>query len=293
MKKSWLLVGLFLVIIISLINFKIYENVNSGLVKEDIQKLDKAYYEYYGKEPEKNKNDKYLSLKDLYDKKSSEYLSLLSNDIVNVENEIRLYRLENTSSFSEDNKMAYEKTLDSIKESYGLLSTHIKGHDYTSSVDELKIIKNKIDDLNEILKDELSKNKEVMQIYNDAQQNKNTANKLVDNCFEKQDLTWDYDKKVSKAYCDSLGLKDCGKDSFVGYTMNDPKAVNAKLPQYSYVSFSNSYFKDKVIDFSKEASKYRFIVEVYSKNINNHKIYKYNVIGLPLDYKLSCTIPGN
>lgn len=291
MRKIWIAVGLILIIIISFINYNIYEELNSESIEQKIKKLDDAYYKYYHEKPKPIKKSKDLSLRDIYNLKTEQYLNLLSKDIIDLDNKIKLYRLENTTNFTDINRNAYNKILDSLIADYSLLLNYVKGKNYSSSANQVNILKNRIHDLSLILNNELANNNEIMKVYDLAVQNKIGTNKLIDDCFEKQEFSWQFDKSKSKEYCDLLGLNGCSNDKFIGYTMNNPKTVNNKLPHYSYVSFSPNDYKKDVINFDKYNNKYDFKVEVYSNEINKRIIYKYNIIGIPKDYKLNCLKP--
>ena len=209
------------------------------------------------------------------------------------ESEINIFKFlktENITNFKKDNKATYDKLVTSNNE---LVAQLEKSND----VDVLYKLKENNLKLKGIVVSELQVSSAAAEDFKAAKTNQGTTTILENDCFENQvNYSWQLDKDISGKFCLALGLTNCLSEitnsRFIGYSLNNPKTVNKKSVYVDYVSYRADDFRLEYAELLKNyLDNNNVYSEVYVKDVQGRKIYKYNVVIIAKDYKLSCKIP--
>ena len=200
---------------------------------------------------------------------------------------------ENTSNFSQENELLYKELVDDNIDLSLILEQQ-------QDVDTLILFKDNNIKIREIVVAELDKDKDVIKEYIRAKRNNGTTTKINNNCFTNQsNETWQLDKTMSNNFATKLGVSVFNvpanlnnSESFIGITLNNPRRISSKRKYIDYVSYkSNDFRVEHLVALENLKKDYKLYAEVYVTSVLGRNIYKYNVVAIANDYKLSCDAP--
>lgn len=300
------IVSLIFLILFMLFFFYVLERDKAKRIEKNILDFQTEYKEYINKDErldmtflEKISNSDFFkstALAEHFEKVKSDAFKNFKNDYLKQIYNYNFLKNQNTVYYTIHNKESFQKLISESDELIARLEDN-------KNVTNLIKLKNNNKSLLVIVKNELGNDRLIMDKFRDAQNNRFTENTISNDCFSEQiNYIWKYDEEISKKMCTQLNLLDCNtiftkskenddkKTTFYGYTRNNPRKVNSKRPYLDYVSFSDSDFRD-ASSLKKLGANYKIYPEVYYREVNGRKIYKYNVIALPVSYQLSCSSP--
>ncbi|MDH6604224.1 hypothetical protein OKW23_001383 [Bacilli bacterium PM5-9] len=293
-----LLVVIFMVVFI-IVFFIALENDKIKRIEKSIVNFQTEYQQYISDEITVKKLDKLVesssfssnSLSKFYQNFKSNTLKKFEEDYLSELYIFNFLKNEDTTSFTKGNNNYFNKLIES-NNNYALELEE------KNDVETLKKFSKNNRILQRIASNELRNDSRVIAEYTNAKNNKGTTVAIMDDCFYNQySIQWSIDKELSTKYCNKLKLSNCNniiknKPSLIGYTLNNPKAINSKRLYVDYVSYQKNDFRlDKQNQLKASEANYNVYAEVYYKEILGRKIYKYNVVLIEKDYELNCKLP--
>ena len=281
--------------------FLILDNERAKRIERNIVNFQKEYQQYIDSGLDKKTlsmlaadnffasnrlNEYYNNLKNkTFKRYEKEYLDELYS--------FNFLKMENTNNFMAENKLNYQHLVEQNNELISKLEIR-------SNVGYLTNLKENNERLIVIANKELGNDALVIQEFLRAQKNIGTQITLLNDCFKEQKFVkWHYNREISQNYCEKLALGNClelynsDSETFISFTLNNPKKTSIKNLAYEYVSYHADDYRIHNLDlYQKNSGNNRIYIEVYELEIFNRKIYKYNISVIDKGYQLSCKLPS-
>lgn len=283
-------IAIICIVVYSLLTYRYVYDLKYENLRNTINRMIEDNKKYHVIDSDFSINDEYdlKELQALYQEITQRTFEKLNKEYEESKNDFELLSKENTSLYNEKNLKDFNEL---VKEGNDKIASYSKSLKYR----EILVLINDLDDIDQKLiqiSNDVQNNRAVVgKAFYNAEKEIDTTNETEKNCFSKQkNKLWTYNKDISKKYCSFLDLNTC-HESFIGFTMNNPQAVNKKLSGYTYVSTSNDVFKKNKLLYTNLKKTNNIYTEVYSQTLDGYTIYKYNIIVIPKSYQLSCNFP--